>query len=59
VATYSRRSTLFEDVMVQLDSEAGEAVEQGAEELADYIVEVLIPFIQDGMVMAAAEEAGE
>jgi hypothetical protein len=43
------RCQLFKDVIVQLDSAAGEAAEQGAEELADYILDVLIPFIQDEM----------
>jgi len=41
------RSQLFEDVIVQLDSAAGEAIEDGAEQLADYILDVLIPFVQD------------
>jgi hypothetical protein len=50
------RSQLFKDVIVQLDSAAGEASEQGAEELADYITGTLIPFIQDEMTMAAMEE---
>lgn len=43
------RSQLFEDVIVLLDSAAGEASEQGAQELCDYILDVLIPFIQDEM----------
>ncbi len=50
------RSQLFEDVIVQLDSAAGEAAEQGAEELCDYIVDVLILFIQDEMTQALIEE---
>jgi hypothetical protein len=50
------RSKLFEDVIVQLDSAAGEASEQGAQELCDYILDVLIPFIQDEMTMALMEE---
>jgi hypothetical protein len=50
------RSKLFEDVIVQLDSAAGECVEQGADELADFILDVLIPFIQDEATMAWLEE---
>jgi hypothetical protein len=50
------RSKLFEDVIVQLDSAAGEASEQGAQELCDYILDVLIPFIQDEMTMALMED---
>ena len=43
------RCQLFKDVIVQLDSAAGEAAEQGAEELCVYILDVLIPVIQDEM----------
>jgi hypothetical protein len=50
------RSQLFEDVIIQLDSAAGEAGEQGSEELCNYILDVLIPFIEDEMIMAALEE---
>jgi hypothetical protein len=46
------RTQLFEDVIVQLDSAAGEASEQGAQELADYIQETLITFIEDEMLQA-------
>jgi hypothetical protein len=54
--TVRPRSKLFEDVLVQLDSAAGEAVEEGADALADYILDVLIPFIQDEATMAWLEE---
>jgi hypothetical protein len=50
------RSQLFEDVIVQLDSAAGEAREDGAEELATYIEETLIPFIEEERLEAMAEE---
>jgi hypothetical protein len=50
------RSQLFQDVIIQLDSAAGEAVEEGAEGLADYILDMLIPFIQDEMIMAGLAE---
>ncbi len=40
------RCQLFKDVLIQLDSAAGEASEQGAEELADYILDVLIPLFR-------------
>jgi hypothetical protein len=50
------RSELFEDVIIQLDSAAGEAREEGEEELATYIEETLIPFIQEERVEALAEE---
>ena len=50
------RCQLFKDVIIQLDSAAGEATEQGAQELCDYILDVLIPFIQDEMTMALLEE---
>jgi hypothetical protein len=40
------RSELFEDGIVQLDSAAGEAREDGLEELATYIEETLIPFVK-------------
>jgi hypothetical protein len=43
------RCQLFKDVIIQLDSAAGEATEQGAQELCDYILDVLIPFVQDEM----------
>jgi hypothetical protein len=52
------RCQLFKDVLIQLDSAAGEASEQGAEELADYILDVLIPFLQDEMLMAWLGEKG-
>lgn len=52
------RTQLFEDVIVQLDSAAGEASEQGAQELADYIQETLITFIEDEMLQAWLEEWG-
>jgi len=47
------RSQLFKDVLIQLDSAAGEAVEEGSDRLADYILDTLIPFIQDELIMAA------
>jgi hypothetical protein len=52
-------SQLFKDVIIQLDSAAGEAAEQGAGAVCDYILDTLIPFIQDQMVMAALEEMEE
>jgi hypothetical protein len=52
------RTQLFEDVIVQLDSAAREASEQGAQELADYIQETLITFIEDEMLQAWLEERG-
>ena len=51
------RSQLFEDVIIQLDSAAGEAREQEAEGLATYIEETLIPFIGEERLDAMAEEA--
>jgi hypothetical protein len=50
------RSELFEDVIIQLDSAAGEAREDGIEELAVYIEETLIPFIKEERLEALAEE---
>ena len=43
-------------MIIQLDSAANEAVEEGAEGLADYILDMLIPFIQDEMIMAGLAE---
>jgi hypothetical protein len=51
------RSSLFKDTLIQLDSAAEEAAEQGAEELANYILDMLIPFIEDQQIMAYLEEA--
>jgi hypothetical protein len=50
------RSELFEDVIVQLDSAAREAREDGLEELATYIEEMLIPFVKEERLEALAEE---
>jgi hypothetical protein len=50
------RSQLFRAVIVHLDSAAGEAREQGSEDLALYIEGVLIPFIQEEQFHAALEE---
>ena len=50
------RSELFEDVIIQLDSAAGEAREQEAEGLATYIEETLIPFIEEERIEALVEE---
>jgi hypothetical protein len=50
------RSELFEDVIVQLDSAAGEAREGGNEGLATYIEETLIPFIEEERVEALVAE---
>jgi hypothetical protein len=51
------RSQLFEDVICQLDSAAGEAREEGAEDLALYIEETLIQFIHEERLCALVEEA--
>jgi len=40
------RSQLFEVVIIQLDSAAGEASEDGDDELCNYILDVLIPFVR-------------
>jgi len=45
MAESKRRSELFGEVIVQLDSAAGEAREEGSEDLALYIEETLIPFV--------------
>jgi hypothetical protein len=50
------RSELFEDVIIQLDSAAGEAREGGNEGLATYIEETLIPFIEEERIEALMEE---
>jgi hypothetical protein len=50
------RSELFEDVIVQLDSAAGEAREDGNEGLATYIEETLIPFMEEERIEALVEE---
>jgi hypothetical protein len=50
------RSLLFKDVIVQLDSAAGEAAEQGAQELCDYIEGTLIDFIETEMMLAELAE---
>jgi hypothetical protein len=52
-----KRSMLFEEVIVQLDSAEGEAREDGMEALADYVESVLIPFIEDEQLKAFLEEA--
>jgi hypothetical protein len=52
-----QRSRLFGEVVVQLDSAAGEARETGPEGLADYIEDVLLPFIIQEQLAAAIEEA--
>ena len=46
------RSLLFEDVIVQLDSAAGECREQGNEALAEYIEGTLISFIEGEQMFA-------
>jgi hypothetical protein len=43
-----RRSELFEEVLIQLDSAAGEAEKTGPKSVAVMINEVLIPFIEEG-----------
>jgi hypothetical protein len=50
------RSELFEDVIIRLDSAAGEAREDGNEGLATHIKETLIPFIEEERVEALVEE---
>jgi hypothetical protein len=50
------RSELFEDVIIQLDSAAGEAREGGNEGLATYIEETLIPFIEEERIEPLVEE---
>jgi hypothetical protein len=42
-----RRSELFEEVLIQLDSAAGEAEKTGPKSVAVMIWEVLIPFIEE------------
>jgi hypothetical protein len=51
-----KRSWLFADVIVQLDSAAGEAREEGSEGLASYIESVLIPFIENEQMLAELAE---
>jgi hypothetical protein len=53
------KSELFKEVIIQLDSASREALDCGQEQLCEYIQDVLIPFIQDEMIMAAIEEMGE
>jgi hypothetical protein len=40
------RSELFEEIIIHLDTAAGEVRVGGPESLADYIEEVLIPFVE-------------
>ena len=51
-----QRSQLFEEVIVQLDSAAGEARETGPAGLAEYIEDVLVPFVVEEQIAAAVEE---
>jgi hypothetical protein len=47
-----RRSELFGEVLVQLDSAAGEAAKVGSGGLAEHIRGVLIPFIEEERLLA-------
>ena len=50
-----RRSELFEEVLIQLDSAAGEAEQTGPKSVAVMIWEVLIPFIEKEQATPAGE----
>jgi hypothetical protein len=51
-----RRSELFEEVLIQLDSAAGEAEQTGPKSVAVMIWEVLIPFIEEEQATARRRE---
>ena len=51
-----RRSELFEEVLIQLDSAAGEAQKTGPKSVAVMIQEVLIPFIEEEQATARRRE---
>ena len=51
-----RRSELFEEVLIQLDSAAGEAEKTGPKSVAVMIWEVLIPFIEEEQATARRRE---
>ena len=51
-----RRSELFEEVLIQLDSAAGEAEKTGPKSVAVMIQEVLIPFIEEEQATALRRE---
>ena len=52
------RSELFKQTIIQLDSAAGEARENGLESLALHIEDTLIPFIESEQLSASLEEWG-
>jgi enterochelin esterase-like enzyme len=51
-----RRSELFEEMLIQLDSAAGEAEQTGPKSVAVMIQEVLIPFIEEEQATARRRE---
>ena len=51
-----RWSELFEEVLIQLDSAAGEAEQTGPKSVAVMIWEVLIPFIEEEQATARRRE---
>ena len=51
-----RRSELFEEVLIQLDSAAGQAEQTGPKSVAVMIWEVLIPFIEEEQAIARRRE---
>ena len=51
-----RRSELFKEVLVQIDSAAGEAEKTGPKSVAVMIQEVLIPFIEEEQATARRRE---
>jgi hypothetical protein len=51
-----RRSELFDEVLIQLDSAAGEAERTGPKSVAVMIWEVLIPFIEEERATARRRE---
>jgi hypothetical protein len=50
------RSSLFKEVIVHLDSAAGEARAEGNEDLAEYIEDTLIRFVTDELIDAGVQE---
>jgi hypothetical protein len=50
------RSELFGEIIIHLDTAAGEARVGGPESIADYIEEVLIPFVEGEQWAAVLEE---